>query len=326
VACRPAAREQVHAALRLILGSGGRLADEGAVVDFLQFTVQRHIDLNALWVAEREGRVAWAALPIVSPGRTMLLLAPPGDRLGAADAGEDAAGALLDAVCGHFAARGVQLAQALLDPSDNAARELYLARSFREVAELQYLQADVRRTAPAAALPDGFDWLTYSPAVHDTFAATIVQSYRDSLDCPGLNGLRNIEDVITGHKASGGEFDASWWFVLRERGEPRAVLLLARTAHQDAVELVYLGLVPAARGRGLGDVVMRHALHVIGSSSSSRTTLALAVDAHNVPALRLYHRHGLRRIGSKLAMMRELRHDVTRVNASAVAAAPEIQS
>src|SRR5215213_2516884 len=62
VECRPAAREQVRAALRLILGSGGRLADEGAVVDFLQFTVQRHIDLNDLWVAERGGRVAWAAL------------------------------------------------------------------------------------------------------------------------------------------------------------------------------------------------------------------------------------------------------------------------
>ena len=52
---------------------------------------------------------------------------------------------------------------------------------------------------------------------------------------------------------------------------------------------------------------MRQALHVVSNSSDDRATLALAVDAHNVPALRLYHRHGLRRIGSKLALMRDLR-------------------
>jgi ribosomal protein S18 acetylase RimI-like enzyme len=322
ITCRPADREQVHAALRLILSTGGRLADEEAVVDFLQFTIQRHIDLNDLWVANRGGRVAWAALPIVSPGHTMLVLAPPGERLRAADAGEAIAGELLEAVCGHFSARGVQLAQALLDPSDNAARQLYLARAFRQVAELLYLQADVRRTFPAPQLPEGFDWLSYSPAAHETFASTIVQTYRDSLDCPGLNGLRDIEDVIVGHKASGVAFDPSWWFVLRERGEPRAVLLLARTAQAETAELVYLGLVPAARGRGLGDVVMRQALHVVSSSGSSRAGLALAVDAHNAPALRLYHRHGLRRIGSKLAMMRLLREDFSPVAAPTAAAAP----
>ena len=35
--------------------------------------------------------------------------------------------------------------------------------------------------------------------------------------------------------------------------------------------------------------------------------LALAVDAQNAPALKLYHRHGLRHVGVKLALMRQLR-------------------
>jgi ribosomal protein S18 acetylase RimI-like enzyme len=142
-----------------------------------------------------------------------------------------------------------------------------------------------------------------------------VQSYRESLDCPALNGLRDVEDVIAGHKASGGgidAFDPSWWFLLRERGEPLAVLLLARTAAPHAAaELVYLGLVPAARGRGVGDILMRQALHVVSSSIDDRSTntasLALAVDARNKPALNLYHRHGLRRVGCKRALMRQLR-------------------
>jgi ribosomal protein S18 acetylase RimI-like enzyme len=38
-----------------------------------------------------------------------------------------------------------------------------------------------------------------------------------------------------------------------------------------------------------------------------RSDLSLAVDSRNVPALRLYYRHGLRRIGSRTAMVKDLR-------------------
>jgi GNAT superfamily N-acetyltransferase len=298
VTCRPCVRGEIHAALRLILGTGGRLADEAAVLDFLEFSLQRRIDLNDIWVAERDGRVVWAMLPIVSPGRTMLLLTPNGSGK------TDLAGKLADAVCEHFAARGVRLAQVLLDPADAGALDLYLARSFRQMAELQYLQVELTRPLPAPPLPDGIDWLNYSWEIHASFADTIVQSYRDSLDCPGLNGLRDIEDVMTGHKASGVEFDPSLWFLLREHSQPVGVLLLAPTAAHETFELVYLGLVPNARRRGLADLVMREALHAV--SSRGPGVLALAVDAHNAPALRLYHRHGMRRVGTKLALMRQL--------------------
>jgi mycothiol synthase len=301
----PAFREQIQPGLRLVLGSGGRAADEETVVDFVRYSVQRRINLNDLWVAERGGPLVWAILPIVSPGRTMLLIAPGGQPR--SDDGPKIAGNLIDSICDHFAGRGVVMTQLLLDPDDAAALQISLERSFQQMAELLYLQADVRRTIPAPVMPDGYDWLTYSPATHAAFAATIVQSYHESLDCPALNGLRDIDDVIAGHKASGaaGEFDPSLWFVLREQGQPVAVLLLARTGHNDTAELVYLGLVPAARGRGLADLIMRQALHTLGAHGLA--SLALAVDGNNAPALRLYHRHGLRRIGSKLAMLRDLR-------------------
>jgi ribosomal protein S18 acetylase RimI-like enzyme len=307
---RPARHGEIHPALRLILGANGRAADEGVVVDFLQFSMQRGVDLNDTWVAEQNGRIVWAVLPMVSPGRTMLLLAPGGRPRH--DDTADIAGTLVDTVCPHFAARGIQLAQTLADPADAVAREIFLAHSFGEVAELLYLQADLRRPVPPPKLPEGFDWLTYSADAHEAFARTIVQTYQDSLDCPALNGLRDIEDVIAGHKASGGgpkSFDPRWWFLLREAGEPLAVLLLARTvAPHAAAELVYLGLVPAARGRGVGDTLIRQALHVVSADfAGNLSSLALAVDSHNTRALRLYHRHGMRRVGSKRAFVRELR-------------------
>jgi ribosomal protein S18 acetylase RimI-like enzyme len=71
------------------------------------------------------------------------------------------------------------------------------------------------------------------------------------------------------------------------------------------VELVYLGLTPAARGRGLADLLMRQALWATAWMNRSRLTLA--VDSQNAPALKVYYRHGMQRTGSKIALMRDLR-------------------
>jgi ribosomal protein S18 acetylase RimI-like enzyme len=35
--------------------------------------------------------------------------------------------------------------------------------------------------------------------------------------------------------------------------------------------------------------------------------LTLAVDSRNVPALKLYYRHGMQQMGTKTAMLRDLR-------------------
>jgi len=37
------------------------------------------------------------------------------------------------------------------------------------------------------------------------------------------------------------------------------------------------------------------------------TELTLAVDSRNAPAMKLYFRHGLKRVGSRSAMIRDLR-------------------
>lgn len=317
VRCHPAQDvQEIHDGLALVLGEPGRPADGQQIADFAGFAAQRGIDLGGLWVAERDGRPLWALLPVVSPGRTMLLLSPTGaaPEKAAAERAE-AGGALIDAVCRHFARppNGVRLAQVLLDPADGAGRALYVSRGFREMAELLYLHGNVSPKSPPP--PAGPRWAlqTYSPATHPRFAAAIAASYHASLDCPELNGVRDIEDIVAGHKSSG-VFDPAWWFLLCERVPvagsprplelPRGVLLLSRAARGDAAELVYLGLVPEARGRGLGDWAMRHAMHALAAAGVAR--LCLAVDARNAPALKLYHRFGLQPAGCKVAMMRTL--------------------
>ena len=252
VVYRPARREEISLALRVVLGSHGHPADDAQVVDFMQFALRRGFSLADLWLAVRtaDGTVAWAVLPVVSPGRTLLMLGPsdPPHRRGSDSVA--IAETLIERVCAHFAGRGVQLAQVLLDPSDAVSRRLYESRGFGRVAELLYLQGSPRRKTAAPALPPRFALLPYRPEIHAPFVAAIAETYQHSLDCPSLNGLREMEDVLAGHKASG-EFEPDLWLMLCEQGSDagagdptasvaRGVLLLSLMQPGDTLELVYL--------------------------------------------------------------------------------------
>jgi [ribosomal protein S18]-alanine N-acetyltransferase len=70
------------------------------------------------------------------------------------------------------------------------------------------------------------------------------------------------------------------------------------------VELVYLGPTVQARGRGLGDHLMLLALAT--TARREFKDLSLAVDSANAPAMRLYRRHGFKRVGRRLALVRDL--------------------
>jgi ribosomal protein S18 acetylase RimI-like enzyme len=307
---RLARQDEIVDGLSLILSHDQQLAGPEQVGEFMQFATARRINLGRLWLAGAGGRLAWAVLPVVSPGKTMLLLSPP-MLPGLLDAAP-----LVEAVCLWAKENGVHLAQVLADPAQMPLRQFFVRCGFAEIAELHYLQSAVRPTT-APSLPPACRWVTYSVETHAPFARAIAESYQNSLDCPALGGMRQIEDVIAGHRASG-EVDERFWFVLLDgSGDPCGVLLLTRVPRNDLAELVYLGLSPDARGRGIGDLLMRQAFWAVGQMKLGRITLA--VDSQNAPALRLYYRHGLAHVGSKTAMLRDLRDAGSRSDNSTTA-------
>jgi ribosomal protein S18 acetylase RimI-like enzyme len=298
---RPVVRAEIEASIRLIVGGNQRQANDEQVLDFLSFALGRGIDVNQAWVADCDGRVEFALLPVVSPGRTMLLFSParPPRRMS-----RQIIRGLSDAVNQHYALRGVHLSQILIDPRERPTIDAFLFAGYSVLAELVYLQTKIENCEQLPALPPGWSIVLYSSENHAIFAQTIAQSYQGSLDCPELNGMRSVEDVIAGHKAAG-DFDPRLWFSVVENGQPLGVLLLNRSAGNPSVELVYIGTIPAARGRGVGDFLLRYARAV--ASLENRQYLSLAVDLRNTPALRLYYRHQLMRVGSRLALLRDLR-------------------
>jgi mycothiol synthase len=261
---------------------------------------QLGIDLTAIWVAESGGRLIWAALPVTSPGKTLLLLdwAPISETL------RPVAAQLVGHICHYFSQRDVHLAQVLIEPQHTPTQRFFAELGFTRIAELIYLQGQVSRSAKAPVLPQAMRFLSYGPQTHGLFADAILHSYRDSLDCPALSGLRDIEDIIAGHRSTG-QHDPALWQLLMEDQQPLGVVLLSRIPATDGMELVYLGLRPEARGRGLGDALIQQAMHTI--LTRGRHNLSLAVDSKNVPALNLYHRHGLQQIALRVVMLRDLR-------------------
>ncbi|MEL7237660.1 MAG: GNAT family N-acetyltransferase [Planctomycetota bacterium] len=292
------------ASLRLLLGTSGKLASQETAEQFYRYAAGRGLDLGRMRRRGLPDRPDFAALTVPSPGRSALLLVPHTLSRGVASHDRELV-ALVDTVCRDQFADGTDLLQCLLPTNSHAVVDLLTRCEFRLLTTLVYLTRTVRRAPRKLALPAGYHTEAYGPNTHALFAEAIDRSYIDSLDCPELTGRREVEDVIAGHKAAG-EFHPSLWSVLveTETNRPVGVLLLAGmgNAASEGIELVYLALVPEARGKGLGHVLLGHAEAVAARSASKQ--LALAVDGRNTPALSLYRKHKLREAQSRLALVR----------------------
>jgi hypothetical protein len=116
-------------------------------------------------------------------------------------------------------------------------------------------------------------------------ARLVERTYQGSLDCPALDGVRRIADVLEGYRAIG-IFDPTRWIIARHREQDIGCLLLADHPRDHQWELVYMGVVPEARGHGWGVAIARHAQWL--ARQAGRKRLVLAVDAANLPAIAVY--------------------------------------
>jgi len=272
--------------LTLVLNQPGIQAREleVQVEALLSYLQDRPSPADAQYVALAGRSLIAAVICLDSPGRSALVFVPS---MQLRPRRRDVVIELLDRLVEAGRQRGVRLFHVLAPLDSPADAYLLAAAGFDRLAELIYLERP--STLPVRAEPDPADltWTCYDRTTHQLFAEVIQSTYEGSLDCPQLFGHRDIEDIIAGHKDAG-EFDPQRWFVLRERGQPVGCLLLARVRHRSALELVYMGLAPEARGGGLGKAMLRRALQVTLQAHFAYVTLA--VDAANTPACALYRR------------------------------------
>ncbi|HEV3167057.1 MAG TPA: GNAT family N-acetyltransferase [Isosphaeraceae bacterium] len=258
------------------------------IADVLGEVREGLLDLSGLWVAWRRGRIIGTVLTQALAGRAAAVWAPEVTLVWGRSA---TAIALVHAALDSLRVQGFRVAQALLDESAPPHGADDLTRGgLPQVTELLYLE---RATAPPFAVEPGlprFDWRAYGPATEVEFRQVLQATYTGSLDMPELEGVRSLDDVLASHRA-GGRFDPVRWQIglLSDDQATAAILLLSELPEHEAWEVAYLGLTPAARGRGLGRVALAHALNLARPHTAR---LELAVDARNEPANHLYQRAG----------------------------------
>lgn len=281
-----------------------------------------NIDLSLSFATVEPGgngrvNVRQCCLAVLGSGRTcMMFLSEP------AGEGERADVAMIERVaCVREARRHLErtasdraaILQALPEPEEAWAVEAFGAAGFLSVGTLRYMRCDraIRAgSAEAGAWPEGVSVErvmpqgqrgALPPAREAEVMAALERSYVDTLDCPELCGLRSTRDVLDSHRSTG-DFDPSTWWLVKHRGRPAGCMLLNRCPEQRTIELVYLGLGPELRGKGLGRALLE--MGVRGARrGAAGWAVTCAVDERNAPALRLYAGLGFEAQSRRLALV-----------------------
>jgi ribosomal protein S18 acetylase RimI-like enzyme len=197
---------------------------------------------------------------------------------------------LLESACNRLAGQDICMVQALLrtDTSNEAA--VLQKGGFNRLAKLYYLvspEVEFPRHPPLGPL----EYEPLTPASFDRLAAMVEATYCETLDCPAMSGIRQIDDVLAGYCHSGG-FDPQRWLIVRHDSQDVGCLLLNDHPKEGNYELVYMGIAKSARGQGWGLQVVRQAQWQ--TRCADRPRLVLAVDTANHPALTIYTTAGFR--------------------------------
>ena len=262
------------------------------VANALSLLAVGEIDPAGIFVARTEAGLVGVQVCIPLRGASGLFWLP---QVEPACADRDLANQLVQTALTWLRQRGAKLAQALLGASDLPSAKPLTDCGFQHVTQLDYLQHDLQALPPASPA-SAVQLEPYAPANAVAFAQTLERSYEGTLDCPELNGVRTVAEVLDGHRAQGIWHPETWWLILVDN-LPAGVVLLNELPDRDGWDLSYVGIVPEYRRRGLGEQATIRALQAV--SDADGLTLHVAVDRRNHPARRLYEKLGFQRSGRR---------------------------
>lgn len=208
----------------------------------------------------------------------------------------------------ELASRGVRFLQWATDVSqtlDESVGRSCQSMGFQAIGTLDYLSGVVPNSEPSPNENAGLHPLRFQTIDWDDmqglrrFTDLVQSTYEHTLDCPRIADFRNADQTLSGYR-SASAFDGDLWFTaVDDQNVPIGCVILAKHvmgAADDSetppiIEVVYMGLIPQARGRGRGEVLMRQAVRNAVGLGASR--IILAVDRMNTPARAIYDSFGL---------------------------------
>ncbi|MBN8602421.1 MAG: GNAT family N-acetyltransferase [Planctomycetes bacterium] len=203
--------------------------------------------------------------------------------------------ALLRGTLSQYVKNQVELIQAIATEFTVLERQVLEGIGLRYLAHLDHLVLFLENEKRAAgkavdalgSSAQGLRLREFRAGDEATLERVVTDSYIDTLDCPLLGDLRTGKAAVEGYLANRDQ-KHSWWFA-EVAGEAIGCLLLWERA--PAIwELTYMGIIPSARGRKFGAVLLEAAIAVANQMGAGQ--LVLSVDRENQPATRLYHQRG----------------------------------
>jgi ribosomal protein S18 acetylase RimI-like enzyme len=267
----------------------------GQAQDFVLVEARRDAVLVGAALAQcLPGRVAVVWLPQVANAEAPELLSP-----------------LLAEIHAQLKAANIELAQTLVEPASDAHREVLLSAGYVHAGDLLYMAAAVKHEPSGltpASRPEPVEFVGYTDERYDRLLRVIGATYRGSLDCPLVDGLRETADVLDGYRAVS-EFRSELWLIAQAGENDIGCLLLADHPAENQLEIVYAGLVPAVRGRGWGRQLTAQAMRF--AAKLGRARVVLSVDAANWPAIALYEAAGFATWDRRSVLVRSFRADAS---------------
>jgi len=176
----------------------------------------------------------------------------------------------------------------------------------------------------APRLPSGFEFVPWNEALLDVHARTKFSAFRAEIDAvvfPCLGRLEGCRRLMREIRRKPGFLPEATWLVARRlparsQAAARFTPLEWCGTIQGVIDRAGLGsiqnvgILPAARGLGLGSSLIGEALAGFRDAGVRRATLE--VTAENTAAIRLYHRLGFRRIKTIYKSVEQVRREQQR--------------
>jgi ribosomal protein S18 acetylase RimI-like enzyme len=284
-AARPEDRE---AALCLVFFHLDASEREKRVANALHLMEAGKLNPAGLFVVRNQHGIRGAMMCMPIPGAGALVWPPRTQHIADAGSVEDE---LIRSAVSWVRQQGAKLGQALLAPNELPLAGPLERNGFRNVTNLWYMRRAADKKL-GAVQRRRLTYRSYDACDRDLFARTLLRTYEGTRDCREVNGVRTIDEILDGHKADAGLNLERWWLAF-DGEQATGVLLVNESAEWQAWEVAYVGVVPEARGRGLGRELMLKA--IVEAQTAETAQLTLCVDARNAPAIALYRGLGFER-------------------------------
>ncbi len=290
---RAAKPQEYRAALKLLFSHLPHVEQEQNTDDLLAAEHKGELSFDGLHIVLDGSHVVGSIFCLVQPDRTAFIWPPAIERNVPGPGWENLADQLLQEA-GHFCDESDAWAgQCLVAPDQLDDRERLQRNGFPHLTDLKFLARPL-----AIAIPDQNASLNRAEistvwfnerSNRDRFSDILRKTYVGTQDCPEISRLRTSDDALLGHRFAG-VHDPHLWKIYCIDGQDAGVLLMTNQPEQQAWEVVYVGVDPAFRRQGLGEYMLKSALHE--AEQAARRHLLLAVDVRNTGALHLYAKLG----------------------------------